>query len=168
MSPRMLLTNFTCIAMFTLAASAAADRYDFFGNDISGPAGAQTALACAQACNDNPNCRAWTFVKPGRMGPTARCFLKNPVPAPAFNSICPTNNECVSGLRRSDGWCGETPARAIAGSQIMGQGEVLTCPAGQSCRPRITGGGAKICWALFFPYPCHGEKVQSTDFFCQP
>jgi hypothetical protein len=100
------------------------------------------------------------------LGPSARCFLKNPVPAPSFNSTCPSNIECVSGRKRSDGWCGENPSRAIQGSQILGQGQVLTCPAAQTCAPRVTGGGTKVCWFLFFPYPCHSERIETVDFFC--
>jgi len=47
---------------------------------------------CKAACEkDGPKCLAWTFVKPGVQGPSARCWLKNSVP-PAF-----TNNCCTSG-----------------------------------------------------------------------
>jgi len=48
---------------------------------------------CMQACKDDPNCKAWTYVHPGIQGPKARCWLKSGVPAPV-NSPC-----CVSGVR---------------------------------------------------------------------
>ncbi|RPI71708.1 MAG: hypothetical protein EHM45_23180 [Desulfobacteraceae bacterium] len=48
---------------------------------------------CRQACQDDPNCKAWTYVHPGIQGPKARCWLKSGVPAPV-NSPC-----CVSGVR---------------------------------------------------------------------
>ena len=160
---RTILTSFILVSALMLDAHS----YDFFGSDIAGSI-VSTADQCAAACNANASCQAWTFVTAGRMGPSARCFLKSPVPAPAFNATCPTNTACMSGLKRSDGWCGETPNRLVSGSQsILGQGQVLSCPSGQSCRPRVSGGGTQICWAFIFPYPCHSPKIQTTDFFCQ-
>jgi hypothetical protein len=161
------LSGLLLVVALTLSPSFDAHAYDFFGNDIAG-LDVQNVNQCAAACNANPRCLAWTFVKAGRMGPTARCFLKNPIPSPSFNATCPTNAECLSGVKRSDGWCGETPLRAVQGNQnVLGQGQVLSCPSGQSCRPRILGGGTQVCWFLFFPYPCKSEKIQTTDFFCQ-
>jgi hypothetical protein len=154
------------LLIVVLSTSLDVRSYDFFGNDIAG-LDVQNADQCAAACNGNANCQAWTFVKAGRLGPSARCFLKNPVPAPSFNSTCPSHNECISGLKRSDGWCGETPSRFLPGSQILGQGQVLSCPASQTCGPRVTRAPDHWCWFLFFPYRCHGEKLQTTDFFCQ-
>ena len=43
---------------------------------------------CQQACAGDPNCKAFTFVKPGIQGPNARCWLKNTVPAPVSNTCC--------------------------------------------------------------------------------
>ena len=50
---------------------------------------------CEQACNADPNCRAFTYVKPGVQGANARCWLKNDIPA-ATPSDC-----CVSGVKGS-------------------------------------------------------------------
>ena len=47
---------------------------------------------CANSCRSDQRCRAWTYVKPGVQGPTARCWLKVAVP-PASGSDC-----CVSGV----------------------------------------------------------------------
>jgi hypothetical protein len=156
---------FLLLAISPLWTSFNAYGYDLFGSDID-PAGLIVGNAdqCAAACNSNANCAAWTFVKAW-----GKCFLKkNPVPTPSFTTNCPSNNECVSGLKRSDGWCGESPRQTFPGSGAYGQGQVLTCPAGQTCGPKISGGGFQVCWALFIPYPCHGEKIQTTDWFCLP
>jgi hypothetical protein len=49
---------------------------------------------CAQACQADGRCRAWTYVRPGYIGSKARCYLKNritpPRPAPC----------CMSGVVR--------------------------------------------------------------------
>jgi PAN domain len=50
-------------------------------------------ILCQRACWDNGACRAFTYVRPGVQGPSARCWLKNSVP----NAV--PNNCCVSGLR---------------------------------------------------------------------
>lgn len=65
---------------------------DRLGNDIADmPVGNDPAL-CAAQCEANPECKAWTWVRPGAED-TARCYLKNPVPE-AGPAEC-----CVSGLR---------------------------------------------------------------------
>lgn len=35
---------------------------------------------CLQACQNDPRCKAFTYVKPGLQGPKARCWLKDAVP----------------------------------------------------------------------------------------
>ena len=52
---------------------------------------------CKAACKGNPACQAWTYVKPGYQGPSARCWLKNTVP-PKVKNKC-----CVSGTKDDDG-----------------------------------------------------------------
>lgn len=47
---------------------------------------------CEDICKNDPNCRAWTYVKPGIQGTEARCWLKSNVPA-----MTP-NNCCISGV----------------------------------------------------------------------
>ena len=48
---------------------------------------------CREAClNDQPRCRAWTFVAATRGGRDARCYLKSGVPDPRPCS------ECTSGV----------------------------------------------------------------------
>jgi PAN domain len=48
---------------------------------------------CFAACEAERLCVAWTYVRPGVQGPTARCWLKNSVPE-ARTSSC-----CVSGVK---------------------------------------------------------------------
>ena len=49
--------------------------------------------ACQKACEDEAQCRAWTYVRPGVQGPSARCWLKSDVP-PTVKDDC-----CVSGTK---------------------------------------------------------------------
>jgi hypothetical protein len=50
---------------------------------------------CQGACSQNPQCKAWTYVKPNTtQGPNPRCWLKSGVP-PTTPSSC-----CVSGVKR--------------------------------------------------------------------
>ena len=51
--------------------------------------------ACQDACQNDPPCKAWTFVRPNTIqGPKPRCWLKNVVPAPE-PATC-----CVSGFKQ--------------------------------------------------------------------
>src|SRR5262249_42966212 len=43
---------------------------------------------CRAEGDRNPNCLAWTYVKPGVQGTNARCWLKNPVPEPHPDDCC--------------------------------------------------------------------------------
>lgn len=67
--------------------------FDFQNFDL----GAADYSLCAQACNSDDRCEAWTYVKPGIQGPMARCWLKTAVPA-AIASNC-----CISGSRSTSG-----------------------------------------------------------------
>ena len=54
------------------------------------PAGAP----CEAACKGEDRCRAWTYVRPGYLGASARCFLKEKLTAPRRKPCC------VSGVVR--------------------------------------------------------------------
>jgi hypothetical protein len=41
-----------------------------------------TGKTCAAACEGDNKCRAWTYVRPGYLGPGARCFLKSEIKPP--------------------------------------------------------------------------------------
>ena len=63
------------------------DRYggDYRNLDLSSdPSGS----ACRAACEADNKCRAWTYLRPGYAGPTARCFLKNQVKPPRRRPCC--------------------------------------------------------------------------------
>ena len=44
--------------------------------------------SCRDACWREPQCRAFTYVRPGVQGPNARCWLKNAVPPARPNECC--------------------------------------------------------------------------------
>lgn len=140
-----------------------ARAYDFYGNDIAAFDNSSPD-DCASRCRANADCRAWTVVRDWNN----KCFLKNPVPNPSWQGVCPTNEACTSGLK-VDGktWCGDNPSKTIGGSGVQGQGQVVTCPAGQSCLPERGGGAAQLCWFLFIPYPCRSEYIETIDWYCQ-
>jgi hypothetical protein len=48
------------------------------------PAGAP----CKAACEAENKCRAWTYVRPGYIGPTARCYLKDKITRPRLKPCC--------------------------------------------------------------------------------
>jgi len=52
------------------------------------------AKRCEDACKNEHQCKAYTYVKPGIQGANARCYLKNGVP-PKITSAC-----CASGIVR--------------------------------------------------------------------
>jgi hypothetical protein len=49
--------------------------------------------SCQRQCNEDPQCDAYTYVRPGVQGPRARCYLKSGVPDKR------ANNCCVSGIK---------------------------------------------------------------------
>jgi PAN domain len=55
---------------------------------------ADNGSACAAACKAEARCRAWTYVRPGYHGPSARCYLKSRVTPPRRKPCC------VSGVVR--------------------------------------------------------------------
>jgi hypothetical protein len=68
------------------------DSYDRPGGDYRafGVEGYKPDL-CEAACNKEPQCKAWVFVKPGRDKGDGRCYLKNTVPQAVYNPRCITS-----------------------------------------------------------------------------
>ena len=64
-------------------------NYDSFEQTSS----LQSPDLCHDACESQPQCRSFTYLKPGVDGPQARCWLKNAVPPPVEN-VC-----CISGVK---------------------------------------------------------------------
>jgi hypothetical protein len=44
--------------------------------------------ACQAACEAEPACRAWTYVRPGYVGPSAVCYLKSRITRPVRKPCC--------------------------------------------------------------------------------
>ena len=45
--------------------------------------------ACQEACENDPQCKAWTYVKPNTIqGPKPRCWLKHAIPRPREHTCC--------------------------------------------------------------------------------
>ena len=65
---------------------------DYKNFDLPSP----DANGCQNACINDPNCKAFTYVKPGIQGSNARCWLKTGVPA-LKQSTC-----CISGIKKAD------------------------------------------------------------------
>jgi hypothetical protein len=47
-----------------------------------------TGTSCAAACTAEPQCRAWTYARPGYSGSSATCFLKERVTRPQHRPCC--------------------------------------------------------------------------------
>jgi hypothetical protein len=72
---------------------------------------------CRQACDQEPMCKAFTYVKPGVQGPKPRCWLKSEV-RPAVQNDC-----CISGLKVA-------PARATLPTGELGRLQIpISSPA---------------------------------------
>ena len=46
------------------------------------------ARLCQDACMIDPTCRAWTYMREGRLGPLAVCWLKHGAPTPNHDDCC--------------------------------------------------------------------------------
>jgi len=47
-----------------------------------------SGLSCKSACEGQRRCRAWTYVRPGYIGASARCYLKSKIPRPRRKPCC--------------------------------------------------------------------------------
>jgi len=47
-----------------------------------------TGKSCKSACEGERRCRAWTYVRPGYIGASARCYLKSKIPRPRRKPCC--------------------------------------------------------------------------------
>jgi hypothetical protein len=67
--------------------------FDRPGSDLKPGFDVATSSQCEGYCKSDPNCRAYTFVKSGIQGSSAKCWLKHRKPAKVSNSCC------ISGTR---------------------------------------------------------------------
>lgn len=58
---------------------------DFRSFDIAADA---TGASCAKACQADNRCRAFTYVRPGYSGASARCYLKDRITRPRRKPCC--------------------------------------------------------------------------------
>jgi PAN domain len=64
---------------------------DRFGGDYKNlevPGESNDGAACKAACEADNKCRAWTYVRAGYIGPTARCYLKDNITRPRHKPCC--------------------------------------------------------------------------------
>ncbi len=47
-----------------------------------------TGRSCQTACEAENKCRAWTYLRPGYVGASARCYLKNQIKPPRRRPCC--------------------------------------------------------------------------------
>jgi len=71
----------------------------------------QSPGLCRDACYSQPQCRSFTYTKPGVAGPKARCWLKNAIPPPV-ESLC-----CISGVKGA-----RPPQPAVRKTRLAWQG----------------------------------------------
>lgn len=88
-------SNNCCISGVKLM-SAPEFNVDRPGSDIKPGFPVTTSSDCETQCLREPTCRAYTFVKPGIQGETAKCWLKSGKPKKVGN------NCCVSGYRLAE------------------------------------------------------------------
>jgi diacylglycerol O-acyltransferase / trehalose O-mycolyltransferase len=68
---------------------------------------------CDLACRQDPNCKAWTYVKPATVqGPEARCWLKDGIPDAVPNTCC------VSGINPVEPSV-ESPAASPSTARVL-------------------------------------------------
>ncbi len=91
----MILMPFNLIAQERPRGNVVTEQdIDRPGNDYRRfELGVPDASLCIEACKNDPDCKACTYVKPGVQGKKAVCYLKNRVPAPV------DNKNCISGLK---------------------------------------------------------------------
>lgn len=91
----------TAVPISPVAVATAAitleDNTDRQGMDYQGPIDLAVADPgqCRQLCLNDPNCHAYTYVRPGYQGLTAKCYLKSGIPQQTPNACC------VSGAKMS-------------------------------------------------------------------
>jgi len=65
----------------------AIDRFggDYRNLDVAADASGEP---CKAACDADNKCRAWTYARPGYVGPAARCYLKDKITRPRHKPCC--------------------------------------------------------------------------------
>lgn len=98
---KMAIVPLVAMCIFFTCSIALADiplenNVDRTGSDYASfNLGSADPNFCAQACAGDPDCKAFTYVRPGYQGTNARCWLKNAVP-PQTQANC-----CISGVKNA-------------------------------------------------------------------
>ena len=87
----LMIASAFVLAFSRIAGTASAQdgprqNTDRPGNDFRNVALKAIRELAGELCRTTRGCRAWTFVKPGFQGASARCWLKNGVLAAVANS----------------------------------------------------------------------------------
>ncbi|HEY5606789.1 MAG TPA: PAN domain-containing protein, partial [Alphaproteobacteria bacterium] len=141
---RVLVTAALVAGFGGLANAQNETNKDRPGNDFSVQDIGNNPALCAQNCSALANCRAWTFVKPGVQGPSAKCYLKNPIPSQV------NNNCCTSGVKLT----GPVPAGAAVGADRPGSdivGSNLATPNPTLCKNLCDGNANCKAWTFVKP-----------------
>jgi len=83
------LLYFCLIPVFCIEDNTDRQGGDYRHFDLASP----NPSLCEQACAGDPNCQAFTYVRPGFQGANPQCWLKNTV------SVSTSNNCCISGVK---------------------------------------------------------------------
>ncbi len=91
----VILVLICCSLLIPVGTLAWEENTDRPGSDYRSPINlpAPDPQLCENACRNDSQCKAWTYVKPTFQGPSARCYLKNPIPN-AVSDVC-----CTSGTK---------------------------------------------------------------------
>lgn len=92
---RTLMTAFICSAMGALPAAAIIEEASMRQGDVLQQMRAASALQCQRACDDDADCRSWTYKLPGVLERYGVCVLNQDV-GRSVSSPC-----CESGLNAS-------------------------------------------------------------------
>ena len=83
-----LLMLALALALLTVCVSACAvDGTNLPGRDYA-HFPAPSAFVCRTSCGGEPQCHAYTWVKPGIQGPLGHCWLKDALPAIVKDPCC--------------------------------------------------------------------------------
>ena len=106
---------------------------------------------CSQACWQNKDCVAWTYVKPNTIqGPKGNCWLKNSVPAKKSNNCCISGTIGEANTDRPGG--DYTHFDNVMGLEVTPQlcqticQNQARCKAWTFVRPNTIQGPKGVCW----------------------
>lgn len=129
---------------------------NLYGGDIQRiPLGTGDPGLCRQACDQNGQCRGWTFIKPGIQDRNGTCWLKGALPQQGT----PDQN-AISGVRPNNG--GPAPGNARTDFSMMfgvdfngADLQSFALPRGDPalCQQACDGNGQCQAWTFIKPGP---------------